>query len=106
MELMDTVQGMESPDYKVRFIAEYQQIDIRCKKLEALIVKAEAGVLGFVPTCPIDILRGQLTAMQRYRHYLNVRAVIEKIDLSEPLHDDVLSGNILQSQADGGGRNA
>ena len=106
MELMDTVQGMGSPDYKVRFIAEYRQIDIRCKKLEALIVKAEAGVLGFVPSCPIDILRGQLTAMQRYRHYLNVRAVIEKIDLMESLHDDILRGNVLQSQADGGDRNA
>ena len=109
MELMDTVQGMCSPDYKERFLAEYQQVDIRCRKLEDMIVKAEAGVLGFVPTCPVDILRGQLTAMQRYRHYLRVRAVIERIDLThKPLHDDILAGCIMQSMADakGGGGDA
>ena len=79
MELRDTVSAMLDADYKMRFRAEYHQLRIRVEKLENMIVKAEAGKLDFVPVCDLDILRGQLSAMQRYLHYLRVRALIEGI---------------------------
>lgn len=33
MELIDTIEGMTSEDYKERFKAEYQQVEIRLNKL-------------------------------------------------------------------------
>lgn len=43
MELKDTVQMMESEDFKERFKAEYYQTKIRYDKLHQMIVKYEAG---------------------------------------------------------------
>lgn len=83
MELKDTVLGMCDPDYKIRFRAEYHQVRIRTRKLEDMIIKAEAGKLDFTPTCPLEILRGQLSAMQRYLHYLRIRALIEGVRISD-----------------------
>ena len=83
MELKDTIEAMCDADYKKRFIAEHWQLRIRVQRLESMIIKAEAGKLDFTPTCPIDILRGQLSAMQRYLHYMRVRALIEGIKLSD-----------------------
>ena len=39
MELKDTVQMMNSADYKERFKAEYFQVVIRFKKLKAMLEK-------------------------------------------------------------------
>ena len=81
MELKDTVEMMQSADYKERFKAEYHQTKIRYNKLHNMIVKADAGTLEFTPTCPIALLKEQKAAMGKYLYCLEVRAQIEKIDL-------------------------
>lgn len=53
MELKDTVEMMNSSDYKERFKAEYYQTKIRYEKLHSMLIKNEAGVLDFKPTCPV-----------------------------------------------------
>ena len=81
MDLKDTVEMMQSADYKERIKAEYHQTKIRYDKLHKMIVKADAGTLEFTPTCPIELLKEQKAAMGRYLYCLEVRAQIEKIDL-------------------------
>ena len=39
MKLCETVEGMNSTDYKERFIAEYQQLAIRYNGLKAMLDK-------------------------------------------------------------------
>lgn len=81
MELKDTVQMMESVDYKERFKAEYLQLKIRINGLRNMIKKYKAGTLPFTPSCSYDLLNGQLKAMELYATYLEERAEIEGIDL-------------------------
>ena len=81
MELKDTVQMMESVDYKERFKAEYLQLKIRINGLRNLLKKYKAGTLPFTPSCSYDLLNGQLKAMELYATYLEERAEIEGIDL-------------------------
>lgn len=81
MELKDTVQMMESVDYKERFKAEYLQLKIRINGLRNMIEKYKAGTLPFTPSCSYDLLNGQLKAMELYATYLEERAEIEGIDL-------------------------
>lgn len=81
MDLKDTIELMSSSDYKDRFKAEYYQTKIRYEKLHTMIVKYEAGTLGFEPDCPIELLRAQKKNMSEYLYHLEVRAQIEKIDL-------------------------
>lgn len=91
MELKDTIEMMQSADYKERFIAEYQQTKIRYEKLKAFNTKIEAairtsnkGALGVeMPKhdCPETLLIQQESAMEEYLHILEVRAVIEGIKL-------------------------
>ena len=38
MDLKDTIDMMNSPDYKERFKAEFFQLDIRIKKLANMLV--------------------------------------------------------------------
>lgn len=51
MELKDTIELMNSSDYKERFKAEYLQVKIRYDKLHKMLVKWDAGTLNFTPTC-------------------------------------------------------
>lgn len=81
MELRDTIEMMNSEDYKERFKAEYYQTKIRYEKLNTMIVKYEAGTLEFKPTCPLHILKEQERAMRSYLHNLKVRAIMEHIEL-------------------------
>lgn len=100
---VDTVEGMLSPDYKERFRAEYAQTKIRYERLKAFNNKIEAAhrtaearrcccVNPFeagseadrmMPKhdCPDDLLREQQSVMGQYLHILEVRAVIEGVDL-------------------------
>ena len=99
MELKDTAEMMNSPDYKERFIAEYQQTKIRYEKLKAFNNKIEASQRTqcnpFTPKkveepthdCPYDLLREQQSIMGEYLHILEVRAVIEGIELYEGCRD-------------------
>ena len=74
---------MQSSDYKDRFRAEYLQVVIRVRKLQAMLDKWEDGSLNFKPTCPNADLYAQLSNMQCYRDVLRRRADLEGIDLSE-----------------------
>lgn len=82
MELKDTVELMNSNDYKERFKAEYLQTKIRYDKLHKMTVKYEAGTLNFEPSCPLEILKEQESYMGNYLRMLEIRAEIEKIDLN------------------------
>lgn len=95
-DLKDTVELMQSKDYKERFIAEYWQLKIRyeklknfCNKIEASEVKNEyrprmvGELLPGEPNhdCPYDMLRNQQSCMGELLHILEIRAVIENINL-------------------------
>lgn len=81
MELNNTVSLMNSSDYRERFQAEYYQTKIRYDNLCKMLVKHEAGTLGFTPTCPIEVLEDQKYNMEQYLKSLQVRAELEKIEL-------------------------
>ena len=70
-----------SSDYKARFIGEYVELKIRYNKLHKMLIKHEAGTLGFEPTCDISILEDQAYHMGNYLKQLEIRAEIEKITL-------------------------
>lgn len=85
MELKDTIKLMTSKDYKERFAAEYLQTKIRYQKLHKMLVKLEAGKLGFEPTCPACLLDNQAKCMGEYLRSLEIRAEIEGVDLDKYL---------------------
>lgn len=85
-DLSQTVELMNSEDYKDRFIAEYCQTAIREKRLERVLTRIIAFPPApdcFTPTCPIEKLAEQLCYMQNYLSVLEERAFIEDIDLPE-----------------------
>ena len=77
MELLDTVELMVSDDYKNRMKAEYLQTKIRYDKLHKMIVKYESNTLNFEPSCSLDLLKKQASAMGQYLYYLECREGIE-----------------------------
>lgn len=81
MELRDTVEMMESADYKERFKAEYCQNVIRYEKLKGMLNKWDRDALNFKPTCPRSTYNMQMAAMADYIAVLEARAVMEGIDL-------------------------
>lgn len=81
MELKDTVTMMESTDYKERFKAEYHQTAIRLEKLKAMLDKWDKGELNFTPTCPRPLYDIQVKAMAEYLATLEIRAVIENVNI-------------------------
>ncbi len=97
LELMDTVELMGSSDYRDRFVAEYIQLKIRYEKLKAFNTKIEAACRTqnaekpekkvTMPThdCPPSLLREQQAEMGQLLHILEVRAVIEDIDLTDAM---------------------
>lgn len=83
MELRETVEMMNSADFKERFRAEYFQTKIRYEKLKKMCNKYEAGTLNFTPACPLELLRKQQGHMDLYLQDLEIRAEIEEINLEE-----------------------
>ena len=83
MELKDTIEMMNSSDYKERFKAEYWQLKIRYQKLHNMVIKYEAKTLDFTPTCDLDLLKHQMFLMEQLLYVLEVRAEIEKVNLEE-----------------------
>ena len=81
-KLSETVEMMNSADYKERFKAEYLQLKIRMKGLSNMLNKYKEGTLKFKPSCSYDLLNGQLKAMDMYASYLEERAEIEGIILN------------------------
>ena len=97
-ELRDTVEQMNSSDYKERFRAEYEQAKIRYVKLASFINRIEAaqevnsdydmkkqGIHFDEPKhdCPLSLLKRQLKVMDEYLKVLEIRATIENIRLSD-----------------------
>lgn len=81
MELKDTIEMMQSDDFKERFKAEYHQAKIRYDKLDNMTVKYEAGTLNFTPNCSLELLKEQKKYMGNYIRCLKIRAEIENIKL-------------------------
>ena len=81
MQLKDTIEMMNSEDFKERFMAEYYQLLIRLDSLTAMIIKWKNNMLDFEPKCSIEILEQQVIFMQAYIDILRLRAKIEEIDL-------------------------
>lgn len=91
MEFKDTIEMMMSEDYKERFKAEYYQTKIRYERLKAFNNKIEAADMTDYKgmdavkkpkhDCPPHLLVAQQRTMGEYLHILEVRAVIEGIDL-------------------------
>ena len=79
--LKDTVELMNSEDYKERFVAEYKQLVIRYRGLENMINKWDRDELNFKPTCPRSTYNMQIKAMTDYIAVLEARAVMEGIVL-------------------------
>ena len=67
MELQDTVELMNSAEYKDRFKAEYWQAKIRYDKLDDMTVKYEANTLTFTPKCSLDLLKEQKKHLGNYK---------------------------------------
>ena len=70
-------------DYKGRMKAEYKELKDRYDKLHKMLVKYDAGKLEFTPTCPIELLKEQAAVMGRYLYILEMRALIEGVELSD-----------------------
>ena len=81
MELKDTIEMMNSEDYKERFKAEYYQVKLRYGKLKYMLERWDNGILDFTPTCPRSTYDLQITAMENYLAILEARAVMEGIAL-------------------------
>ena len=81
MKLVETVEMMNSSDYKERFKAEYAQLVIRYYGLRNMLEKWDNGALEFKPTCPRSTYNLQIKAMTDYIAVLEARAVMENVDL-------------------------
>ena len=79
--LKDTIELMTSPDYRDRFIAEYQQLVIRYRGLRNMLDKWDRGELEFKPACPRSTYNLQIKAMTDYIAVLEAKAVMEGITL-------------------------
>ena len=76
--LKETVDGMLSDDWKVRLVAELEQLDIRIFHLEKHIQK-----LG-EDSPEISLLQVQLDSMKKYRDALMARATVFDIEYKLP----------------------
>ena len=80
-ELRDTIEMMNSEDYKERFRAEYYQVVIRYQKLKSMLDKWDNDQLEFTPTCPRSTYNMQITTVTDYIAVLEARAVMEGVEL-------------------------
>lgn len=81
MKLQDTIELMNSGDFKDRVKAEYYQLKIRLDGLKEMLKKYKEGTLEFTPNCDYDLLYTQLVYMEGYMVVLETRAEIENIKL-------------------------
>ena len=81
MQLKDTVEMMNSEDFKERFKAEYYQLSIRLCSLTSMLIKWENNMLDFEPKCSKETLENQVIFMKGYVDILLLRSKIEGIDL-------------------------
>ena len=79
MDLKDTIELMQSKDYRDRLKAEYYQTKIRYEKLNEMLKKAYDHELDFELPCPKDLYNSQLHFMKCYLEMLETRARVEGI---------------------------
>lgn len=79
--LRDTIEMMNSENYKERFKAEYWQNVIRYEKLKNMLERWDKNALDFKPTCPRSTYNMQIKSMTDYIAVLEARAVMEGIEL-------------------------
>lgn len=83
--LDETAIPMVSNSYKDRFIAEYHQTKIRYEKLKNFCNRIEAAKLTGSKEpdhdCSLELLRRQQRIMGEYLHIMEIRAVIEEVEL-------------------------
>lgn len=85
MKLNDTIEMMNSADYKDRFKAEYYQLKVRVCSLSNMLSEWDNDKLTFEPDCPRSTYDLQMKAMRDYMAILEMRAVMEHIDLDTSL---------------------
>lgn len=76
-------------DYKYRMVQEYRELKAKYNALHKMIVKYEAGTLGFKLNCPIDLLKEQKGIMGKYLNILEIRSEIEGVGYEYLLSDRV-----------------
>ena len=81
MKLKDTVELMNSNDFKERFKAEYYQLKIRIEGLRTMLDKYKNGTLNFTPNSSYELLFTQLIYMELYLDKLEERTKLENIEL-------------------------
>lgn len=81
MKLAETVEMMNSDDYKDRFKAEYYQLTTRFHGLLNMLNAWDNDKLTFEPKCPRSTYELQVRAMRDYITILEMRAVMENIEL-------------------------
>ena len=81
MNLHDTVEMMNSSDYRERFKAEYYQLLFRLDALTSMLIKWDNNMLEFEPKCLKETLENQVIFMQGYMGILRLRAEIEGIEI-------------------------
>ena len=91
MKLVDTVEMMNSSDYKERFKAEYAQLAIRYYGLRNMLEKWDNWTLEFEPACPRSTYNLQIKAMTDYIAVLEARAVMENVDLESVIDEVTIS---------------
>lgn len=75
--LSDTIQMMNSTDWKERLKAEYWQLKIRYDKL------LDTGIWNNATQCPLTLMQRQAMYMQSYLEVLEKRAEVEGVDLQD-----------------------
>lgn len=90
MELESTLDLMLSPDYKNRLKAEYWQTKVRYEKLKRSNTEWEAyritngmQAVAKESKTPMEVLQQQERVMGEYLHLLELRAVLEGVELEE-----------------------
>lgn len=81
MKLNDTIETMNSADYKERFKAEYYQLKVRVCGLSNMLSAWDNDKPTFEPACHRSTYDLQMKAMIYYMAILEMRAVMERIDL-------------------------
>ena len=87
-DLIETVDFMVSDDYKKRFIAEYWQTKIRYERLKKFNLKIKASNIdpkNYIEPkhdCPSYLLEEQQHILGQYLEILELRAILENIDLN------------------------
>lgn len=72
---------VEYKDWQIDLIEEYTSTKVKYNALHSAIIKREAGILGFEPKESLDIWKRQASAMGNYLYVLEIRMVINGLNV-------------------------